>query len=47
MLFQDSDLELDPKDSIEMYQLIKNNSEMNVLFGSRFISGKLSPNRGN
>jgi len=45
VLFQDSDLELDPKDSIEMYQLIKNNSEMNVLFGSRFISGKLRANR--
>jgi len=41
ILFHDSDLELSPKDTNEMYQLIKENPNMKVLFGSRYISGKL------
>jgi glycosyltransferase involved in cell wall biosynthesis len=45
VLFQDSDLELDPQDSREMYDLIKQNPEMNILFGSRFTSGKLKANK--
>ena len=45
MLFQDSDMELDTRDSKEMYDLIKNNTEMKVLFGSRFSSGKLRANK--
>ena len=43
-LFQDADLELDVHDSYEMYQLISKNKKMNVLFGSRFLSGKLKKN---
>lgn len=45
ILFQDSDMELDPRDSLEMYHIIKNNNEMEVLFGSRFLSGKLKTNK--
>ena len=45
VLFQDSDLELDPHDSREMYELIKMHPEMKVLFGSRFLSGKLRANK--
>ena len=45
ILFQDSDLELDPHDSREMYELIKVHPEMKVLFGSRFLSGKLRANK--
>lgn len=45
VLFQDSDLELDTTDSKEMYDLIKKNTEMKVLFGSRFSSGKLRSNK--
>tara|TARA_Y100000590_G_C15731197_1_gene1017093 strand:+ start:2742 stop:3758 length:1017 start_codon:yes stop_codon:yes gene_type:complete len=45
VLFQDSDLELNPSDSREMYELIKRDSELKVLFGSRFLSGKLRANR--
>ena len=45
ILLQDADLELDPKDSREMYELIKRDSDLKVLFGSRFLSGKLRANR--
>ena len=45
ILFQDADLELDPKDSLEMYEIIKNDSEMKVLFANRFLSGKLQSNK--
>mgnify|MGYP001173415240 CR=1 FL=1 len=45
LLFHDSDLELDPMDSKEMYEIIKKNKEMEVLFGSRFSSGKLRSNK--
>ena len=44
-LFQDADLELDPKDSREIFELINNNSSMKVIFGSRFLSGKLRSNK--
>ena len=45
VLFHDADLEIDPKDTFEMYKLIKNNSDMKVLFGSRYMSGKLRSNK--
>jgi len=45
ILFQDADLELDPKDSLDMYQKIKKNSNIQVLFASRFLSGKLKSNK--
>ncbi len=44
ILFQDSDMELDTTDSKEMYELIKKNPDMKVIFGSRFSSGKLRAN---
>ena len=44
ILFQDSDLELDPQDSYEMYKIIKNDSKIDCLFGTRYLSGKLKRN---
>ncbi len=44
ILLQDADLELDTKDSHEMYQMIKNNEEIKCIFGSRYLSGKLKKN---
>ncbi len=44
ILLQDADLELDMKDSNEMYQMIKNNKEIKCIFGSRYLSGKLKKN---
>ena len=44
VLLQDADLELDTKDSNEMYQIIKNNREIKCLFGTRYVSGKLKKN---
>ena len=44
-LFQDSDLELDTNDSLDMYKIIKKDEEMHVLFGSRYSSGKLKKNK--
>ena len=41
ILFIDSDMEYDPRDGFEMYQIIKNNSQMEVLFGSRYLTGKI------
>ena len=41
ILFIDSDMEYDSRDGFEMYQIIKNNSQMEVLFGSRYITGKI------
>ena len=41
ILFIDSDMEYDPRDGFEMYQIIKNNSQMHVLFGSRYLTGKI------
>tara|TARA_B100000575_G_scaffold125967_1_gene100495 strand:- start:232 stop:1263 length:1032 start_codon:yes stop_codon:yes gene_type:complete len=44
VLLQDADLELDTKDSHEMYQFILNNSDIKCIFGSRYLSGKLKKN---
>ena len=44
ILFQDSDLELDSKDSLEMYKIIKNDNNIQCIFGSRYLSGKLKRN---
>ena len=44
ILLQDADLELDIKDAREMYDMIKNNSDIKCIFGSRYLSGKLKKN---
>ena len=44
ILFQDADLELDTNDSLEMYNIIKNNRDIECIFGSRYLSGKLKKN---
>ena len=44
ILLQDADLELDTGDAREMYDMIKNNSDIKCIFGSRYISGKLKKN---
>ena len=44
ILLQDADLELDMKDSLEMYQMIQANDEIKCIFGSRYLSGKLKKN---
>ena len=44
VLLQDADLELDTKDSNEMYQMIINNKDIKCIFGSRYLSGKLKKN---
>ena len=44
ILFQDSDLELDTNDSREMYEIISKKNDMDVIFGSRYLSGKLKRN---
>ena len=44
VLFQDSDLELDTNDSFEMYKIIKSDNNIECLFGSRYLSGKLKRN---
>ncbi len=44
ILLQDADLELDMKDSNEMYQMIQNNNDIKCIFGSRYLSGKLKKN---
>ena len=41
LLFQDADLELDTADSLEMYKIIKNDSRMECVFGSRYLIGQL------
>ena len=45
ILFQDSDLELNPQDSFEIYEIAKKDDQINCIFGSRFISGKLKSNK--
>ena len=45
ILFQDADLELDTKDSLEMYKIIKNDKKIKCLFGSRYLTGKLKSNK--
>ena len=44
ILLQDADLELDLKDSKELYNIIKNNDAIKCIFGSRYLSGKLKKN---
>ena len=44
VLLQDADLELDTKDSNEMYRMIQANHEIKCIFGSRYLSGKLKKN---
>ena len=44
ILLQDADLELDTRDAREMYDMIKNNSDIKCIFGSRYLSGKLKKN---
>jgi len=44
ILLQDADLELDLKDSNELYEIIKSNDEIKCIFGSRYLSGKLKKN---
>ena len=41
LLLQDADLELDIKDSKEIYEIIINDKEIDCIFGSRYLSGKL------
>ena len=41
ILLQDADLELDIRDSKEIYEIIKNNESIKCIFGSRYLSGKL------
>ncbi len=41
VLLQDADLELDIKDSREIYEIIKNDNSIKCIFGSRYLSGKL------
>ena len=41
ILLQDADLELDIKDSKEIYETISNNENIDCIFGSRYLSGKL------
>ena len=44
ILFQDADLELDTNDSREMYSIINENNNIECIFGSRYLSGKLKKN---
>lgn len=41
ILLQDADLELDVKDSKEIYDIIENDNNIKCIFGSRYLSGKL------
>ena len=41
ILLQDADLELDIKDSKEIYDIIESNKNIKCIFGSRYLSGKL------
>ena len=41
ILLQDADLELDIKDSKEIYEIISNDENIDCIFGSRYLSGKL------
>jgi len=41
ILLQDADLELDIKDSKEIYEIISNDDSIDCIFGSRYLSGKL------
>lgn len=41
ILLQDADLELDLKDSKEIYEIISKDDSIDCIFGSRYLSGKL------
>lgn len=41
ILLQDADLELDIRDSKEIYEIISNDESIDCIFGSRYLSGKL------
>ncbi len=41
ILLQDADLELDLKDSREIYEIISKDDRIDCIFGSRYLSGKL------
>ncbi len=41
ILLQDADLELDLRDSKEIYEIISNDQSIDCIFGSRYLSGKL------
>ena len=41
ILLQDADLELDIKDSKEIYEIISKDETIDCIFGSRYLSGKL------
>ena len=41
---QDADLELDIKDSKEIYEIISTDETIDCIFGSRYLSGKLKKN---
>lgn len=44
-IFIDSDLEYDPQDALDLYNQVKNNKDIKVLYGSRYLSGKLQLRR--
>jgi len=37
----DSDYEYDPKDGLEIYEIAKNNNYIDVIYGSRYLGGKI------
>ena len=41
VLFLDSDLEYEPKDGYELYEIAKKNKSIDVLYGSRYLGGKI------
>ena len=41
VLCLDSDLEYDPKDGLEIYEIAKNNNNIDVIYGSRYLGGKI------
>ncbi len=44
-IFIDSDLEYDPKDALDLYNQVKKNKDIKVIYGSRYLSGKLQLRR--
>ena len=44
ILFQDADLELDTNDSLEMFNIVQKDKNIECIFGSRYLSGKLKKN---
>jgi len=44
-IFIDSDLEYDPKDALDLYNQVKKNDDIKVIYGSRYLSGKLQLRR--